>query len=212
MSSSNSIGDADALVVVDVQNDFCPGGSLAVPEADAIIPLVNRLQGLFRTVVLTQDWHPGGHKSFASAHPGKAPLETVELSYGDQILWPDHCVQGTPGAAFHPDLELERAGLIIRKGMNREIDSYSAFFENDRTTATGLSGYLKALGVERVYLCGIAAEYCVGYSGLDGLSQGFEVSLVTEAIARFGSEDLEKMNGALAEAGARQVAAESLLG
>lgn len=212
MGDSVTVGDADALVVVDVQNDFCPGGNLAVPNADEIIPLVNRLQRQFCNVVLTQDWHPSGHKSFASVHPGKEPLETVELSYGTQILWPDHCVQGTPGAQFHPDLELDRARMIIRKGMNREVDSYSAFFENDRCTDTGLAGYLKALGVERVYVCGIAAEYCVGYSGLDGLSQGFDVSVVTDATAKFGGDGLDKMYDDLAEAGARQVAAESLIG
>lgn len=202
MNSAIGIGEGDALLVIDVQNDFCPGGSLAVPEADGIVPTVNRLQSMFGKVILTQDWHPEGHKSFASAHEGKNPLETVEMPYGTQVLWPDHCVQGSEGARFHPDLEIDRASLILRKGMNAEVDSYSAFFENDRTSSTGLSGYLRALGVKRVFLCGIVAEFCVGYSGLDGRSEGFEVMLVPEAIAKFGGDGHEKMSASLAEAGA----------
>src|SRR5579883_3253889 len=138
--------DTDALIVVDVQNDFCPGGALAVPDGDAIIPAINRLIGDGRHVVLTQDWHPRGHGSFASSHPGKRPFDTVTLAYGPQVLWPDHCVQGTPGAAFHPRLDLTTAELVVRKGYRGEIDSYSAFFENDRKTPTGLGGYLRERG------------------------------------------------------------------
>ncbi len=202
----------DALLIIDVQYDFCPGGSLAVPEADGIIPNINALSARFKHVILTQDWHPEGHKSFASAHAGKKPFETTELAYGTQVLWPDHCVQGTKGAEFHDALDTQRAGLVIRKGMNLEIDSYSAFFENDRTTSTGLAGYLKALGVKRVVLCGIVAEYCVGYSGLDGLAEGFDVVLVEDAIARFGGPDHDKMAKSLADKGATFVMSEVLAG
>ena len=173
--------DREVLLVIDVQNDFCPGGALAVPQGDQIIPAVNRLAASCAHIILTQDWHPRGHASFASSHPGKAPFETIEVSYGAQVLWPDHCVQGTPGAAFHPGLDIPHAELVLRKGFRSTIDSYSAFRENDRRTATGLAGYLRERGFERVTLCGLATDFCVGFSAIDGRQAGFEVSLVTSA-------------------------------
>jgi nicotinamidase/pyrazinamidase len=173
----------DALIVIDVQNDFCPGGALAVAEGDAIVAGINALMDTFATVVLTQDWHPAGHGSFASEHPGKAPYETVAMPYGPQVLWPDHCVQGTPGAAFHPALRTDPAQLILRKGFQRAIDSYSAFFENDRTTPTGLEGYLRTRGVERLVMVGLATDFCVHYSALDGARLGFAVE-VREGLCR----------------------------
>jgi nicotinamidase/pyrazinamidase len=175
--------ERDVLLVVDVQVDFCPGGALAVPSGDAIVPAVNRLAGAFAHVVLTQDWHPPGHSSFASAHPDRLPFDTIELAYGTQILWPDHCVQGTPGAAFHPALDVPRAELIMRKGFREAIDSYSAFRENDRRTQTGLAGYLRERGFERVTLCGIATDVCVFYSALDARAAGFATTLVLDACA-----------------------------
>jgi nicotinamidase/pyrazinamidase len=164
----------DVLLVIDVQNDFCPGGALAVPEGDAVVPGINRLARDFRHVVLTQDWHPAGHASFASAHAGRHPFETIELGYGSQILWPDHCVQGTAGAAFHPLLDVPHAGLVLRKGFHPGIDSYSAFRENDRRTPTGLAAYLRERGFARVTLCGLATDFCVLYSALDARAAGFE--------------------------------------
>jgi nicotinamidase/pyrazinamidase len=173
--------DRDVLIVVDVQNDFCPGGALAVPQGDEIVPAVNRLAGEFAHVILTQDWHPRGHASFASSHAGKEPFHTVELPYGQQILWPDHCAQGTQGAAFHAGLDVPHAELVIRKGFRSAIDSYSAFRENDRRTPTGLGGYLKERGFERITLCGLATDFCVFYSAIDGREAGFEVKIVTSA-------------------------------
>jgi len=173
--------DSKALIVIDVQNDFCPGGALAVTDGDAIIPRVNRLLREYGTTVLTQDWHPLDHTSFASNHADKAPYETVDLVYGQQVLWPDHCVQGTEGARFHPDLETDRADLILRKGFRREIDSYSAFFENDRITPTGLEGYLRSRGVSSLTLVGLATDFCVAYSAVDGASLGFEVTVLNSA-------------------------------
>ena len=159
--------DRHALIVIDLQADFCPGGALAVSGGDAIVGRVNALMAQAGTVVLTQDWHPAGHASFASSHPGRAPFETVAMPYGPQVLWPDHCVQGTPGAAFHSALATDPAQMVIRKGFRAGIDSYSAFFENDRTTATGLEGYLRNRGVTGVTLVGLATDYCVAYSALD---------------------------------------------
>ena len=167
----------EALIVIDVQNDFCPSGALAVPEGDAIVPGVNALMREFPAVILTQDWHPAGHASFASEHPGRAPMETVEMPYGPQILWPDHRVQGTPGAAFHAGLDTDRADLILRKGFRRAIDSYSAFFENDGTTPTGLEGYLRTRGLSRLTMVGLATDVCVAYSAQDAARLGFEVEL-----------------------------------
>jgi len=173
--------DRDVLLIVDVQNDFCPGGALAVPGGDEIVPIVNRLARDFAHVVLTQDWHPPGHSSFASAHPGRQPFAAIAMPYGEQILWPDHCVQGTPGAAFHPGLDIPYAELVLRKGYHLGIDSYSAFRENDRKTATGLAGYLRERGFTRVTLCGLATDFCVLYSALDTVAAGFEARVVLDA-------------------------------
>jgi nicotinamidase/pyrazinamidase len=181
MAGSGAITDKDVFVAIDVQNDFCPGGGLAVPEGDAVVPVINRLGARFPHVVLTQDWHPAGHGSFASSHPGKAPFETTELAYGTQVLWPDHCVQNTAGANFHKDLQLPHAELILRKGFRKEIDSYSAFYENDRVTTTGLTGYLRARGFTRLFLAGLATDFCVYYSAEDGIREGFEVVLIEDA-------------------------------
>jgi nicotinamidase/pyrazinamidase len=172
--------DTDVLVVVDIQNDFCGGGALPVPDGDAVVPVVNALARRFRHVVLTQDWHPPGHQSFASSHPARKPFETIEVAYGPQILWPDHCVQTTPGAAFHQALDVPHAELVIRKGVRREIDSYSAFFENDHRTPTGLAGYLRERGLTRVWLAGLAFDFCVRYSAEDAHRSGFEVIVVDD--------------------------------
>jgi len=169
------------LVVVDVQNDFIPGGALAVPQGDEVVPEINRLAARFDDVILTQDWHPRGHASFASSHPGKKPFETIELPYGSQVLWPDHCVQGTAGAAFHPDLNLTKAQLVIRKGHHRDIDSYSAFLEADRETTTGLAGYLKERGFRKLYVCGLATDFCVAWTALDARAAGFDTTVIEDA-------------------------------
>ncbi len=174
-------GEKDVLLVVDVQNDFCPGGALAVPEGDTVVPVINRLSARFAHIVATQDWHPAGHRSFASAHPGRRPFETVEMPYGEQVLWPDHCVQGSAGAAFHEDLDLGPCEMIVRKGFRPGIDSYSAFCENDRETTTGLAGYLRARGFRRVFLAGLATDFCVHYSALDACKEGFAAVLVEDA-------------------------------
>lgn len=181
MSDILKPGEHDLLLVVDVQNDFCPGGGLAVPRGDEIVPLVNGLAARFAHVVLTQDWHPRGHLSFASSHPGKKPYDTIEAPYGTQVLWPDHCVQGTRGAAFRDDLAVPHAELILRKGYHREIDSYSAFFENDRATRTGLAGYLAERGFRRVFLAGLAFDFCVRYSAEDAHRAGFEAIVIEDA-------------------------------
>ena len=165
------------LLVIDVQNDFCPGGALAVPEGDAVVPAVMALMARFEHVALTQDWHPADHASFASSHPGRAPYVAIELAYGLQTLWPDHCVQGTHGAEFHPGLDTRRAEWMVRKGFRRGIDSYSAFFENDRRTPTGLAGALRERGVGRIVMCGLATDFCVAYSALDARRLGFEVAV-----------------------------------
>lgn len=166
---------AQALIVVDIQNDFCPGGALAVTGGDQIIPRVNAMMDSFSAVVLTQDWHPAGHSSFASTHPGAAPFSQIEVAYGPQTLWPDHCVQGSAGADFHPGLRTGSAQLILRKGFRAAIDSYSAFFENDRRTPTGLHGFLAARGITAVTLAGLATDYCVAYSALDAARLGYAV-------------------------------------
>ena len=170
-----------ALIVIDVQNDFCPGGALAVAGGDEIIPRLNALMAEFPVKVLTQDWHPADHASFAANHPGAAPFSSIEMPYGPQVLWPVHCVQGSPGAAFHPGLDTTRADIVIRKGFRPEIDSYSAFFENDRTTPTGLGGYLRERGATEVWLAGLATDFCVGFSALDAARLGFRVTLLTDA-------------------------------
>ncbi|AEH77490.1 probabable pyrazinamidase/nicotinamidase protein [Sinorhizobium meliloti SM11] len=171
----------EALIVIDMQNDFCPGGALAVEGGDEIVPAVNRLIDASPHVVLTQDWHPAGHSSFASTHPGKAPFQTVAMPYGEQTLWPEHCVQGSAGADFHPSLRWTSAELVIRKGFRREIDSYSAFFENDHRTPTGLAGYLRERGIKSVTLCGLATDFCVAFSALDAVAKGFSTSVVLGA-------------------------------
>lgn len=172
---------AEALIVIDVQNDFCPGGALAVENGDEVVPIINDLIIGFDHVLLTQDWHPAGHSSFASRHPGKNPFDMVEMPYGDQVLWPDHCVQGTSGAAFHKDLDWTPAELVIRKGFRANIDSYSAFFENDHETPTGLTGYLRERGIDRVAFAGLAADFCVAYSALDARKQGFKARVLLDA-------------------------------
>lgn len=171
----------DVLVVIDVQNDFCPGGQLAVPDGDAVIEPIHRIARHFEHIVLTQDWHTPHHSSFASSHPGKHAYDQIELSYGLQTLWPDHCVQGSQGAELHPDLQLPKAELILRKGFRLEIDSYSVFFENDRTTATGLAGYLRERGLTRIFLAGLAYDFCIGYSALDACRCGFEAMILRDA-------------------------------
>lgn len=187
----------DALIVIDMQNDFCPGGALAVEGGDEIVPAVNRLIDQARHVILTQDWHPAGHSSFASSHPGMAPFETITMPYGKQTLWPDHCVQGSKGADFHPGLRWTTTELVVRKGFRAEIDSYSAFFENDHKTPTGLAGYLRERGITEVQLCGLATDFCVAFSALDAVAQGFSTSVVLDACRGID------LNGSLAAMRAR---------
>lgn len=184
-------GDADVLIVVDVQNDFCAGGALAVPGGEEVVPIVNRLAARFPHVLLTQDWHPASHLSFASSHPGKHPFDTVEMPYGPQILWPEHCVQGTRGAELHKELDIPHAELVLRKGFRREIDSYSAFFENDGKTPTGLAGYLRERGFRNLYLAGLALDFCVFYSAKDGHAQGFAVSVIEDACRAIDTQGSE---------------------
>ncbi|MGH8354718.1 MAG: bifunctional nicotinamidase/pyrazinamidase [Pseudomonas sp.] len=190
-------GEQDALLIVDVQNDFCQGGALAVPRADEVIPFINRLAPAFKHVLLTQDWHPAGHSSFASTHPGQQPFASVQMPYGAQTLWPDHCVQGSRGADFHPDLGVQQAQLIIRKGCRPDIDSYSAFYENDRTTPTGLAGYLRECGLRRLYLVGLATDFCVAYSAIDACREGFETLVLLEGCRAIDLDD--SLAGALGE-------------
>lgn len=192
---------SEALIVIDVQNDFCPGGALAVGGGDQIISEINALMDQFETVVLTQDWHPAGHTSFAANHPGAAPFSLTEMPYGPQVLWPVHCVQGTDGAAFHPALRTDPAQMIIRKGFRAAIDSYSAFFENDRTTSTGLEGYLRTRGVTAVTLVGLATDYCVAYSAADAARLGFAATILESACRAID------LNGSLAEARSATVSA-----
>ncbi len=187
----------EALIVIDVQNDFCAGGALEVPEGDAVVPVINAMMNDFATVVFTQDWHPPRHSSFASEHAGKAPFDSVEMPYGPQILWPDHCVQGSHGAAFHPMLRTDPAQLIVRKGFRRAIDSYSALFENDHVTPTGLEGYLRERGITALTMVGLATDFCVKFSALDAARRGFDVT-VRETACR-GID----MNGSLEEARAQ---------
>jgi nicotinamidase/pyrazinamidase len=178
METAIRINDNDLLLIIDVQSDFCSGGKLAVADGDAVVPVINRLAKRFQHVALTQDWHPSSHSSFATSHPGSAPFDIVSMPYGKQTLWPDHCVQGTPGAAFHSQLETERVELVIRKGFRREIDSYSAFYENDRRTPTGLAGYLRECGLQRIFLVGLATDFCVYYSAVDARRLGFAAVLI----------------------------------
>lgn len=166
-----------ALIVIDVQNDFCPGGALAVTGGDEIVDGINARMSEFDAVILTQDWHPEGHSSFASSHPGKAPMEMIDMPYGPQVLWPDHCVQGSEGAAFHEGLDTDRADLIIRKGYNPAIDSYSGFFENDHSTATGLHGYLQTRGIDQLTMVGLATDFCVNFTAVDAANLGYGVTV-----------------------------------
>jgi nicotinamidase/pyrazinamidase len=172
----------DALLIVDVQNDFCPGGALEVPRGDEVVPVINKLSNYFDTVIQTQDWHPRGHSSFASSHEHCKPFDTIEMPYGKQTLWPDHCIQQSSGSDFHPDLNTTRSQLIIRKGFRKQIDSYSAFYENDGTTSTGLRGYLCERNVDALYVCGLATDFCVKWSVLDGLNEGFSVTVIEDAV------------------------------
>jgi nicotinamidase/pyrazinamidase len=194
----------EALLVIDMQNDFCEGGALAVPGGAGLVGPINAAMAAAETVILTQDWHPADHSSFASRHAGRAPMETIDMPYGAQVLWPDHCVQGSEGAAFVTGLDTDRADLIVRKGFRRAIDSYSAFFENDRTTPTGLEGYLRTRGIDRLTLVGLALDFCVNYSAVDAARLGFAVEVRTNlcrAIDLSGSDAAAR--SAMAEAGVR---------
>jgi nicotinamidase/pyrazinamidase len=199
------------LIMVDIQNDFMPGGALAVPQGDEIVPLANRLATRFEWVVAAQDWHPAGHTSFASAHPGRKPFETTRLSYGEQVLWPDHCVQGGEGAAFHRALALERVQLIVRKGYRPEVDSYSVFIEADRRTSTGLAGWLREVGVRRLWFCGLATDFCVLWSTLDARAAGFEATVIEDACRAIDLDgSLEAAWQAMSAAGVKRTRADSL--
>ncbi|MEP1113198.1 MAG: bifunctional nicotinamidase/pyrazinamidase [Nitratireductor sp.] len=195
-----------ALLVIDLQNDFCPGGALAVTGGDEIVPVVNRLIETFDHVIMTQDWHPPRHSSFASEHAGKAPFETVDMPYCEQTLWPDHCLQGSDGAAFHAGPVWTKAELVVRKGFRREIDSYSAFFENDHETPTGLAGYLRERNIADLTMVGLATDFCVAYSALDAVQEGFSVKVVMEACRAIDlGGSLAAMTGMMKEAGVRLV-------
>jgi nicotinamidase/pyrazinamidase len=197
-----SYGERDVLIVTDPQLDFCPGGTLAVPRGDEIMPAVNRLARRFAHVIATQDWHPPGHASFASSHPARQPFATVEFGYGPQTLWPDHCVQQSEGAQFHPALDIPQIELVIRKGYHKAIDSYSAFRENDRKTPTGLTGYLRERGFERVSLCGLATDFCVFFSAIDARAAGFETAVMLEASRAIDLDgSLDRALAAMREAG-----------
>lgn len=190
--SASQISGEDVLLVIDPQVDFCPGGRLAVADGDAVMPLINRIASRFAHVVVTQDWHPAGHSSFASSHAGREPFETIMMPYGEQTLWPDHCVQGSKGTEFHPVLDLPHLELILRKGFRSEIDSYSAFYENDHATPTGLAGYLRERGFKRVFLAGLAYDFCVRYSAVDAVHAGFEAIVLEDACRAI---DLDEPNG-----------------
>lgn len=195
-----------ALLIVDVQNDFCPNGALAVENGNQIIPVINQLANQFEVIIQTQDWHPAGHSSFASSHAGKDPYETMEVNYGEQVLWPDHCIQGTKGAAFHRDLDTSNAQLIIRKGFRPEIDSYSAFYENDNTTVTGLKGYLNNRSIDTLYVCGLATDFCVKWSVIDGLNEGFKVFVIEDAVAGIDLDgSINQAWNEMEQAGAKRV-------
>lgn len=201
-----------ALLIVDVQNDFCPGGALEVEKGDRIIPVINELSEQFDAVMQTQDWHPAGHSSFASSHKGKQPYDTIEMKYGEQVLWPDHCVQGSTGAAFHPDLNTANSQIVVRKGFRKNIDSYSAFFENDQKTTTGLTGYLNNRNIDTLYACGLATDFCVKWSVLDGLKEGFNVFVVEDAVAGIDLDGSVKAAwNEMEDAGAQKLSSSELL-
>jgi len=201
-----------ALLIVDVQNDFCPGGALEVPNGDQIIPTINKLSQQFDIVIQTQDWHPKGHSSFASSHEGKEPFETIEMPYGQQVLWPDHCVQGSQGANFHPDLKTNPSQLIIRKGFRKDIDSYSAFFENDDETTTGLTGYLRERNIDTLYAVGLATDFCVKWSVVDGIKEGFNVYVVEDAVKGIDIEgSVDQAWNEMLDQGAQKVSSKELL-
>ncbi|WP_412759743.1 bifunctional nicotinamidase/pyrazinamidase [Methylorubrum subtropicum] len=199
------INDTDVLLVVDVQNDFLPGGALAVPDGDAVTGPVNQLTRIFPHVVLTQDWHPPGHASFASRHPGRRPFDTIAMPYGEQVLWPDHCVQGTPGAALAPGLDAERAELVIRKGYHPAVDSYSAFLEADRHTRTGLAGYLAERGLAHLFLAGLATDYCIRWTALDARAAGFTVTVIEDAVRGIDRNGTERAWAEMERAGVARV-------
>lgn len=203
---------SDVLLVIDVQNDFCAGGGLAVPDGEAVVPVINRLAGKFEHIVLTQDWHPPAHLSFASTHPGKFPFETITVTYGVQTLWPDHCIQSSEGAEFFPSLQVPTTELILRKGFRKKIDSYSAFFENDRTTSTGLAGYLRERGLKRVFLCGLAYDFCVGFSAIDARRSGFEALVIKDACRAINiGGSLGAIEKAFQETGVVTISSDALL-
>lgn len=203
----------DALLIVDVQNDFCPSGALEVPNGDQVVPVINKLSRHFEHVIQTQDWHPAGHSSFASSHSGKEPFSTVEMPYGEQVLWPDHCIQGSKGAEFHPDLDTTKSQLIIRKGFRKAIDSYSAFYENDDKTTTGLTGYLKERGIDTLFACGLATDFCVKWSVTDGLKEGFNVTVIEDAVRGIDMDgSVEQAWKEMEEAGAGRVNSDQILG
>jgi nicotinamidase/pyrazinamidase len=206
------IDSDDVLLVIDVQNDFCPGGALAVPHGDEVIAPIHRIAPRFQHIVLTQDWHPPNHSSFAASHPGKQPYDSIELAHGTQTLWPPHCVQSTRGADFHPSLDLPQAELVLRKGFRPQIDSYSAFFENDRSTPTGLAGYLRERGFTRVFLAGLAYDYCVGYSALDARRLGFPVIVLRDASRAIDlNGSVASIEGEFAKAGVEVIESSELL-
>lgn len=200
-----------ALIIVDVQNDFTRGGRLEVPHGEEIVSLVNQLQGVFDLVVATQDWHPADHKSFASSHPGRKPFEQIDLNGLEQVLWPDHCVQGSPGAAFHPDLKLERVAAIFRKGMDSGVDSYSGFYDNGHVHNTGLAGYLRDRNVSEVFVAGLAADYCVYYTAKDALGEGFDTTLITDATRPISADGFRRAQSDLLESGGKIIESKDLL-
>jgi nicotinamidase/pyrazinamidase len=210
----STIDDASALLVVDVQNDFCPGGSLGVPDGDRVVPVINRLMPFFKTVVASQDWHPLGHISFASTHPGKHAFDTIPLGDEEQILWPDHCVPGTSGARLHADLDTTPVVLIVRKGWRKDVDSYSVFFENDHVTPTGLEFYLKGMGIHKVYLAGLAQDFCVYFSAMDALGLGFDTFMIEDATRGLDQPpgSLAKKMKELQQAGLRTMKAADITG
>ncbi len=203
---------SDALVIVDVQNDFLPGGALAVPRGEEIVPLVNRVAARFAVVVLTQDWHPAGHASFASSHPGKRPFQTLRMPYGEQVLWPDHCLQGSAGAAFAAALDVPHAQLVIRKGHHRKVDSYSAFLEADRRTRTGLDGYLASRGVKRIFCVGLATDFCVAWTALDARRFKLQAAVIEDACRAIDTGgSLAAAWQAMQKAGVKRISSASVL-